>query len=466
MQEDTLKTFSVEDVQNAINAICTRFEISIDRDLLLDYQNGHHPTLLSYEKVESSEIILPTIQKYLIGAQTFCDHNKHLVHFYDIARATRHVIFLQKLNDAIRICDIKVKGAHERIKRLLGENKYDPFDAIMFEIITAAKYASLEISESVEFIEESQEQSPDILVHLAGYPIPMFVECKRFDRNVDCSIEIRNQVREKCIPTFMLFKELNVSAVIDIEFYCDPTTISPMDIANQSLSSLKRNSYLRTPKMSTKINVLGENNIEMPVLFPSPKYYWERYGFMAQQKWRAITQLMNVQPASFHDVRYNKPQGRSSWLNHVDWECAARWRIADEDLQWKLRKLNFKRIFTGLEQLQSKSPFSTIHLWFEREGLDTIRQNELLDIHKRLQMKQKDIFSWMVFNETVLDTSPNGIPDIIEHAHFLTCSIAPNEHPFVENVFVDSDDSQELGEFGIGREMPCIDEEFRKRGWL
>jgi len=460
-----LNTFSVDDVQKAINELCKRLNCSIDKELLLDYQNGHHPTLLSYEKVESCEIKLPVIQKYLMGAQTFCDHNTHLVHFYDISRSTRHCIFVQKLNNALKICDEKVAGIEKRITRLTSENAYDSFDAIMFEIITASKYATLGTSKRVAFIDESEEKSPDIIVELSDIPIPHFVECKRYDRNVPLFLEIRDRVRDIADLTLREFFRNNISAVIDLEFICDPRDVSPQIIAKQCQDSLRKGAYIRGDKITTKVSVLEERKLDDYLLFPSPRYFWERYGYRPQGDWTAIVNAMNAQPAELIDIDNPRKMGTSTWLNEVDWECAIRWRISNEELKWKIRKLNYNRLFKGLEQLRTKGFFSTLHVWFEREGKDMIREKELADFISRLSENGKDVFSWLVFNETVMETSPMGIPDIIEHAHLLCTSIAPTDEPLVSSIFVD-EISEELYEFGTGKEMPCIDDEFRKRGWL
>lgn len=464
MTNQDFSRFSPSNVQSAIDKVCRRLGICIDNELLLDYQNGHHPTLLSYEKVESSAIKLPAIQKYLMGAQTFCDHSKHLVHFYDISRATRHCIFIQKLNEALEICDAKVEGTDWKIPKLISQEDYDPFDALMFELVTASKYASLESAKRVQFIEETQEETPDFLVELVGKPYAHFVECKRFDRNADIFLGIRDRVKNIGEDIFKILYAKGISAIIDLEFYCHPNDISSAAVAKQCLTSLQKKAYVRGSQIATKIEILPNRKLDEYQLFPSPKYYWERYGYRPQGKWTAMTHAMICQPADLISKDYKKLPGRSTWLNEVDWECAIRWRICDENIQWKIRKLNYSRIFKGLDQLQSKSSFSTLHVWFEREGTDTIRQKELQDFFSRLSNSSRDFFSWIVFNETILETSPMGIPDIIEHAHYLTCSIAPQKDPFVSLVFLKELPDDELGEFGIGKKMPDIDDIFKKKG--
>lgn len=466
MSVDEFETFTIDDVQNAINELSERLNLKIDKEILIDYQNGLHPTLLSYEKIETPDIQLPVIMKYLLGAQTYCDHNRHIVHYYDISRATRHCIFSQMLNKAIKICDQHtVKGIEKRISRLTTEKSYDAFDAIMFEIITASKYASLDSVIKVEFIDETQEKSPDFSVEFEGLPIQHFVECKKFDRNVPVFIEIRDRVRDITDSTLKTFFIEKVSAVIDLEFYCDPKDVDSSTLKKQCLNSLRRNAYIRGSQIATKVKVLPKQILEDYTLFPSPKYFWQRYNYRPQSEWAGIVNSINAQPAYLIDPTNLRQMGATTWLNDVDWECAIRWRICDENLKWKIRKLNYNRIFQGLTQLQTRGVFTTLHIWFEREGNDMIREAELKDFFSRLSQNQRDIVSWIVFNETILETSPMGVPDIIEHSHFLCSSIAPSEEPLVTTVFVDGY-FDEIYPFGIGGEMPDIDDLYRKKGWI
>jgi hypothetical protein len=86
------------EIEDAISGVCSILGIEIDRDLQREYQNGKHPALLSYEKVEKTNIAIPTIQKYLIGSQTILNQP---CTFYDINRACRHYFFIQILYRAL-----------------------------------------------------------------------------------------------------------------------------------------------------------------------------------------------------------------------------------------------------------------------------------------------------------------------------------------------------------------------------
>jgi len=95
-----MSMFTNNEVEEAISGICAKLGITIDAKIKTEYQNGKHPNLLSYEKVEKAKIEIPCIQKYLIGAQTYLDQP---CQFFDIFRLCRHVILIQNLNKAIEI---------------------------------------------------------------------------------------------------------------------------------------------------------------------------------------------------------------------------------------------------------------------------------------------------------------------------------------------------------------------------
>jgi hypothetical protein len=63
-----------------------------------------------------------------------------------------------------------------------------------------------------------------------------------------------------------------------------------------------------------------------------------------------------------------------------------------------------------------------------------------------------------VLNETLLDGSPRGLFDLIEHAHLIRGITALGEDPIVSGMFGKTDQSDPYAEFGVGAELPDIDE--------
>jgi len=145
----------------------------------------------------------------------------------------------------------------------------------------------------------------------------------------------------------------------------------------------------------------------------------------------------------------------STWLDDVSFDCAIKWKVTNEDIVWRLKKLNYRRLFEGLEQLQSFGTNSIMHVWFERDWAHGHRQDELMDFFSRLYKTQKDIFSWIIFNETIFDVSINGVFDFIEHAHPISGPTANYLAPLLTTVFTNmTGERYDNGEFGIGYEVP------------
>jgi hypothetical protein len=78
-----MKTYSSIELEAAIEGVCNNLGIEVNAKLQREYQNGRHPKLLSYEKVETSTLQIPIIQKYLYGAKTIINQP---CQYYDIFR--------------------------------------------------------------------------------------------------------------------------------------------------------------------------------------------------------------------------------------------------------------------------------------------------------------------------------------------------------------------------------------------
>jgi hypothetical protein len=81
----------------------------------------------------------------------------------------------------------------------------------------------------------------------------------------------------------------------------------------------------------------------------------------------------------------------------------------------------------------------------------------MINLFRAMQSYGKDVFSWVVLDETCLDVSPRGNFDLIEHAHFISGPSASDPCPSVTNVFTYDEHAEGLGEFGIGHDLPDID---------
>lgn len=450
-----MAVFDNTDVSNAISGICRQLGVTLDSTLQNEYQNGLHPNLLSYEKVEQSDISIPAIHKYLIGAQTFLNQP---CQYYDIFRACRHVIFIQHLNSALETVTDKVKKYEPKLERLIEATDYDAFEAILFEVVIASNYALHPEIVEVSFIEEEKRgQTPDI--QAISKHAELFIECKKFDRSSDFVPELRNAVREKTLPSIEKFIELQQSAVIEISFHIDPQFISADEICGACVEALRKKTLIINKDFNVNVKALSYRQLKDYALYPSPKYYWERYGFREKSEWSGIVCSMNARPANYIEDDKVSKLGVSTWLDDVVWECAVKWKVTDDKIIWRQKRLAFNRLFKGLNQLKTKSPNSILHAWIERDHSLGNRQNELLDFLYRLATNAKDVFAWIIFNETALEVSPKGHFDLIEYSHFVGGPAAKAKEPLLTTIFTKHEELKLTGgEFGIGHELPDIDE--------
>jgi len=451
-------TFSSQDVEQAVSSLCERLGIAVDTKVAQDYQNGKFPRLLSYEKLEKAELEIPPIQKYLIGATTFLNQP---CHFYDLFRLCRHVIFLQCLSDALTTVVERACNYEPRLKRLCQARSYDSFEAIVYELVVAAKYCLLPDTPNVTFLPEETTDSPDLEVE--GSSGKMFVECKRFDRSVDLSWGLRDIVRDKVHPAIDEFLKHRQSAVLEVSFHRDPNFVAVNKVIDFSLQSLRARTPIIDGDITVSVTPLEYRKLDEFTLYPSPKYYWERYGYRDKGEWFGLVSAINARFARPVSLVGLKGPLTSTWLDDVDWECVVKWKVTDENLVWRHKRLGYDRLFEGLGQLQRKGTNTILHVWFERDQSIGHRKNELLDFFARLTKHQQDIFGWIVFNETCLDVSLEGRFDLVEHAHVIQGPGAQNAPP-VTLVFQSDDYTEKtVGEFGVGCDLPDVDSYFRSK---
>lgn len=438
----------------AIEGICKTLDVSIDKGILKEYQNGKLPNLLSYEKVENSEIQLATIHKYLIGAQTIIDQP---CTFFDINRLCRSYFFVQVLNRALNDNKKYVKNYEERFQKLCLETDYDPFEAILYELAVARAYSICPHVKDVTFLESKTTKAPEFEFTFNKRKI--YVECKKFDRDADIVSKLRNDVRKKCQPTLHAFREINKSGLFELSFHVDPLEVTHDEIKYACIDSLRSRLPIINKKITVVFNDLKPQKYENYELYPSPKYFWNRYNYKNHSEWFGITSLFKVKYAYLHDIEKSSDYGASTWLDDIDFECVVKWKITNEDVLWKYRKLGYNLLFKGLEQLKTYGEYSILHAWFERDGFAGNRKKELLDFFSRIHRNQRDIFSWIIFNETILDVSTGGIFDLIEHSHPISGPSSNSVPPFVTSIFThDEQQLEEIAEFGVGHNLPDIDE--------
>ena len=443
--------FSKENVETAIREVCSALGITINKTLLEEYENGKHRDLLMYEKLQKPVLDIPAIQKYLISCQSFLDQP---CQYYDIFRACRHVIFIQVLNDALKSAK-HIENHEEKLDILKHTKDYEPFESCLFELAVAHRYFSNREVAGVRFLEESTNESPDLEIELNTEKL--YVECKKYNRSNDLSFAMREKVREKVSPLLNAFRELQVAAVIELSFHTYPQLIHSERIVHISMESLTSGCPIIDEDLTVYVKPLACQELKDYTLHPSPKYFWERYGFKERGEWFGLVHHMIARYAYYKENEKVWQNLASTWLDDVAWECAVKWKITNDEVIDRLRKLNYKRIFKGLSQLKSYSPSSSLHIWLERDYSLGHRQEEMLYFFHKIRSSGRDFFSWILFNETCLDVSPKGSFDLIEHCHIINGPSAQGGNPPVTNIFTKENEMDGPGEFGIGCDLPDID---------
>jgi hypothetical protein len=97
-------------------------------------------------------------------------------------------------------------------------------------------------------------------------------------------------------------------------------------------------------------------------------------------------------------------------------------------------------------------------VWLESDYYTGRRQTVFMDLFNRIVRNQRHHFGWLVVNETLFDVSPAGIFDFIEHAHPIQGPTSIGRTPLVTSVFGPVDSVEGLGEFGVGVELPDVDQ--------
>lgn len=451
-----MMTFDHPEIEKAISNVSNITGVYLDREFQTAYQNGYYPKLLSYEKLDTPELEIPVLQKYLIASQTYLNQP---CNYYDIYRVCRHVVLITLLSNSLQISHNNIEGLDERVQRLITATEYDDFDSILYEIITASNYYKNENVNKVAFIEESTDVSPDLNVLTNSGD--MFIECKKFDRSVDISLEIRNIIRDKTSAIIDELKRTVTSAVVELSFHTNPNDVSAERIKYLVLESQKTGVPIIEGDLTVTIKNLNHQELDDYVLYPSPKYYWDRYKYRERSEWFGLVLGMYAKYAKLRGSAKVPDTNLSTWLDSVDWECAIKWKITDDEMLWRQKRLGYTRLFKGLNQLQARGTNTVLHVWFERDQSLGHRQNELVHFFNRIMSSARDIFAWIIFNETCFDVSYEGRFDLIENAHIISGPGRKVDKPLVACVFTEPDErTSQLAEFGIGHEMPDIDEIF------
>ncbi len=444
-------SYGIEEVKAWLDDLCNILGLQNPHRLQSQYEEGLFPTLLSYSKVNQPRgEALPAIEKYQISAQSYINFP---VNFYEIFRAGRSVPFLNLLSQALRfLTDNKISGLASKIALLKREKDYDTFESMAFELITAWRYCTSGEIKLLKFIPETPRQkTPDFFI-IRNDGSETYCECKKLNRMSDDSVELRNQARELLNPAILEFRKNGISTVAEVQFFDDLKKFTPRRILKAWQMSLEDGATIIREGFSINAKYLPTYETSSPELFPSPKFLWNRYGFRERDEWYGLVNQSYFSRVHYTDKGEITRGAESTWIQGIEWDCAAKWKVSDEVLHQQKRRFQFKRVFEGLEQLKDKGINTTLHLCIETEHCIGDREKPILDLVERLRKNNRDSFGWLIINELYFDVSPKGYFDMIEHAHKINGPVATFDDPIVTNVFTSEFDSN--GTTRIGGVLP------------
>jgi hypothetical protein len=448
--------WSSEDIRRAIDGLRAKLARKEDLGLQEAFDAGLHPNLLAYGKLGECMPSVPIIDKYLIGATSFLHQPSN---YYDIFRACRCVNIIHVLDAAlVTLLKKGVAGLGSRMERLARETEHDRLDAVVFELLTAARYAEQPAVQHVEFIEQDPaKKTPDFLIRAGG--VESAVECKKVDRAQNFTVLIRNAVRDDLNAVIASFRGRRVSALADVVYNCDPQKVERGKLVAACNEALDKRTRIIEPDFNVTAVPLKPWESKTYTLYPSAFFQWHRYGYRIRSEWFGIVNQMIGSMARRANLPARLRGGVSAWLNEIDWDAAVKWRVSSEEVVAKYRRFAFDGVFKAIEQLKGCGPNSTVHLWLESEYSVGGRRATLVDLLGRIGAKAQDIFGWILVNETLFDISPKGHFDMIEHAHFIRGPSATTKEPRVYSVFTPDETGEDGAQFGVGKELPDIDAE-------
>lgn len=443
------------DVERAIKGLCSALGCSWNGPLQAEFDAGLHPNLLAYQKGPGTSSI-PVLNRYLTGATSYLHQPST---YYDIFGAGRSAILVQLLHSAIETLKRKkATGLSTRIKKLVKAVDLDEFDATVFEVITAASYARLTRVRAVEFIEEqAPKKTPDLLVSYAGFE--SLIECKKASRVKDYSVSTRSIVQTLLNEVISAFREQGIAFVGEVVFHVEPKQVSHSDLTDACRAALRQGTPIIISEFTVVAKRLSKHVSEHFVLYPSPAFSWERYGYRIRGEWFGLIHQLFGKTARPATTPEHLQGGQSTWIDTIKWDCAIKWRISAEDVVAKYRRFPFDNLFDAIDQIDGRGKNSAVHLWLETDYFVEGRRDVLMDFYRRLSSRQHKEVGWVLVNETLLDVSPKGRFDLIEHVHMISGPTAITPRPPVSGIFGQTSSRRKPGEFGVGYKLPDIDED-------
>ena len=431
-------------IESSVVGVMSALGVSIDPRIQSAYLSGELRTLASYEKVEASDASVPAVVRMLVVCLSQLAQPS-LESYYDIHRAARIVPLVVSLNRAIQVLKSRQVDFSDHREKLATLTDFDEFDSAMFELVVMAQYARNESVVELRFVPPHPSmRTPDFRFVKEGREF--LVECKRFDRQVDAEMGLRDCVRSLVRPTLAQFAVEGVFCAFDVVFRCDPSRLDSREIdsamrdALQSGGAVFDSRYVVVARRVAPVDLSSDC-----ILTPSPAWWGRLYGFVEREQWHGVVESFVA--------RFAGP----SFVEDVRAAAGLRWRVEDEEVMRKQRRLGYARILKGIDQLRGDGCETVLHVCFERRDGVGSRHRELAGLVRELWLKKK-MFGWVVANELDIHVTPQGRFDFREHAHFIPGPFARGKLPPESLVFMgEAGLHGGASDFGKGVPLPPLD---------
>lgn len=423
--------------------IQSRLGLTIDPVLKHTYLHGGSVPLAYYEKIADEAPLAPAVTRMLLVAESEVAQ-PDVTLFYDIFRVARYATLTQILADALKVVSARTSGYEPRVARLASAQDFDDLEAVIFELVVAARYAIHPGVTSVGFIPETTTPTPDLRVCLLGREV--FVECKKFDRMTDAAPRIRDAVRDATNGVVQDLKDSKTSAVVEWKIDSDAQSLDGEELRSDVLECLRGGGAVVRPGSTVVARRVVPLDLRRSFqLVPSPGYYWSQFEFLSAGPWQGIVDAFRARMAG------------PSFVDELSWVCAVKWAVVNEEALWRRKRLGYSLIFKGLDQLEASGGDCILHVCYERAGALGPRQAELRRFVETMGDRRQNV-GWIVFNELDIDVTRGGNLDFREHAHFLAGGRQFGAEPPVTMVFVPGEGVHAAFErFGIGADLPPLD---------
>jgi hypothetical protein len=425
-------------LRSALDYVAARLMVEIPTEAVDLYFAGKFTDPGLYEKLGTGSLPDQPFWNYMLAAEGYL-RQPSLASYYDIFRATRCIPLVRRLDLTLKLFSDEEIALHRtRIQRATTR---DALDAWLFELIVAGAYRQRFANAAVSFVPENPtRKSPDILVDFPHGP-PLYVECKTFNRTNDFQAKLRAKVRDLFTPVIALLRARHERLAIHAWFQVHPDHVDPAELLAAVNEELLRHKAVSREDFRMSVHDLGPADEDF--LYPSPKYFSKRFGYVPEQ-WHGIIPALEGRPSGV------------SFFETAAWDAAVLWRIEHEDTLWRGNKLNFQLLFKGLAQMKEEGRLN-LHAWFERSSAWGDRAAYLHRFFDELAHVTEP-FSHIVFNETYPEITPQGRFDFQEHASAIGGPSRTQDRPEVTTVFSEPGDRIGVGDWGVGLKLPSLDE--------